>query len=215
MEIKQEYMVVPELDIVSKILETDLEDNIVLVYRREILKKQTQAQLMGKEIKRLEEIKNNQNAELINSQQIFLTGKQLEYDYLRIAAGIKIAYLNQQMSRKEYSNLRDNILTSIILERAKVKRYLTYIRLYAKRTGMILNKEWFDKFDTILDDSNKSISDLERANEIAKDLLEYLTSSIKNGVSVLPEEDEVKDAMLVMDVIPSYINSKELKSFKK
>ena len=33
MELRQDYMVVPELDIVDKILETDLDDNIIFIYK--------------------------------------------------------------------------------------------------------------------------------------------------------------------------------------
>jgi len=210
MELKQDYMVVPELESIGRILETDKDLNIVATYQKEILKRETQAKAMETEIERLESIKNDHNAELVNSQKIFLKGKQMEYDYLRVAAGIKIAYLNKKMDKNEYSKLRDNILTAIILERAKIKRYLTYIRLYAKRNSIDLNQEWFERFDTIIpDDSNKTEKDLERSNEIAKDLLNYVSTNIKDGVNILPEEDEVKDAMLVVDLIPTYLTEKE------
>lgn len=210
MELKQDYMVVPSIEKVGQILETDNDLNIVATYQKEILKRETKARAMETEIERLESIKNDHNAELVNSQKTFLKGKQMEYDYLRVAAGIKIAYLNKKMDKNEYSKLRDNILTAIILERAKIKRYLTYIRLYAKRNSIDLNQEWFERFDTIIpDDSNKTEKDLERSNEIAKDLLNYVSTNIKDGVNILPEEDEVKDAMLVVDLIPTYLTEKE------
>ena len=75
--------------------------------------------------------------------------------------------------------------------------------------NMILNQEWFERFDTIIpDDCNKALNDLERSNEVAKDLLNYVSTNIKDGVSILPEEDEVKDAMMVIDLIPTYLNKK-------
>ena len=209
MVLKQDYMVVPELEMVDKVLKTDLDENIVSVYQQEMIRREADIQVMETEIERLESIKNNHNAELVNSQKTFLKGKQTECDYLRVAAGIKIAYLNKKMEKEEYSKLRDNILTAIILERAKIKRYLSYIRLYAKRNNMILNQEWFERFDTIIpDDCNKALNDLERSNEVAKDLLNYVSTNIKDGVSILPEEDKVKDAMMVIDLIPTYLNKK-------
>lgn len=210
MELKQDYMIVPSIEKVGQILETDNDLNIVAMYQKEILRRETQVKAMETEIERLESIKNDHNAELVNSQKTILKGKQMEFDYLRVAAGIKISYLNQKMTREEYSKLRDNILTAIILERAKVKRYLTHIRLYAKKNNIILNKDWFERFDTVIpNDSNKTLEDIERSNEIAKDLLNYLSANIKDGVNILPEESEIKDAMLVVDLIPTYLNEKE------
>ena len=45
-----------------------------------------------------------------------------------------------------------------------------------------LNKEWFDKFDTILDDSNKNLEELSK--QIHLDYENYGMELLKSGMSI-------------------------------
>lgn len=144
--------------------------------------------------------------EILHSKAMLLTKKINDIQLLKKLTLLEINYYSNKIGYENYKQERDVILSELVLNRAYIYRIKEWTKLTYQNHNKELDSDWYLAFNIFIygNKRNKQDSDSNNLSE-ARDIIRSLEANLKKKNTILPEDENVKEAMSLLTVVPNYM----------